>query len=83
VSPESRRSICEANFSSKLLINGGERVRGFIGSTEELVGVSCSPNFICSVENVGRDCIGDLGFGHMGALGNDRGSMAWAMGSVP
>jgi hypothetical protein len=41
------------------MIDVGEGVKGFIGATEELVGVSCSPNFICSVENVGRDCIGD------------------------
>jgi hypothetical protein len=55
---ESERSICKAH-SSKLLSNTGERVRGFVGATEEVVGVSCSPNFIRSVENVGRDCIGD------------------------
>jgi hypothetical protein len=72
---EFRRSISEANFSSKLLIDVVERVRGFIGATEELVGLSCSPNFTCSVEMwKGREAAMLL-YINAGREGNDRGSM--------
>jgi hypothetical protein len=39
-----------------------ERVRGFSGSTKEFARVSCSPYFVGSLEDVGRDCIGDRSY---------------------